>query len=177
MLEPAPVVGRVGKLAGMEPGALTIAVDDPRNAEVRSLVETHLAFARGVTPICQVHALDADALSSPDIIVFSARQGRKLVGVGALKQLDDQHGEIKSMHISDAARGQGVGRALLGHLVAVAGERGYSRLSLETGTMPEFEPARALYRSAGFEECEPFGSYTAEEGSVCMALTIRSEAR
>lgn len=156
----------------MKPGGLVIAVADPRSPDLRALIETHVAFAHSVTPVCQIHALGADALAGPDITVFSARRDGVLLGVGGLKDLGEGHAEIKSMHTSEGARGQGVGRAIVEHLLAVAGERGYRRVSLETGTMPAFEPARALYRAAGFQECEPFGDYERNDGSVCMTITI-----
>lgn len=156
----------------MESGGLCIAVDDAGADDVRSLINTHLAFAHSVTPVCQVHALDVEALTVPGITVFTARRDGRLLGVGALKELDHGHAEIKSMHTSEAARGQGVGRAIVEHLLTVAGERGYDRVSLETGTGPEFAPARALYRSVGFEDCEPFGDYEPNAGSVCMTIPI-----
>ena len=156
----------------MEPGGLLIAVDDPRAPDVRALIETHLAFAHRVTPVCQIHAMDADSLAGPAITVFSARRDGEVLGVGALKEIGEAHGEIKSMHTRETTRGQGVGRAIVAHMLAVAGERGYRRVSLETGTMPEFEAARALYRAAGFQECEPFGDYRANSGSVCMTTVI-----
>lgn len=150
----------------------SIQVDDPLAADVRDLLERHVAFARSVTPLCDVHALDVHALLDPGITLVSARRDGRAVGVGAIRKLDPTHGEIKSMHTSEAARGQGVGRAVLEHLVALAAERGYSRVSLETGAMEAFAPARALYRSAGFKECEPFGEYTDNPNSTCMTIAI-----
>lgn len=149
-----------------------MAVDDPRAADVRTVLQTHLAFARSVTPLCDVHALDVDGLLDPSVTLFTARRGGAVLGVGALRELDSTHGEIKSMHTTEAARGQGVGRAIVDHLLAVAAERGYRRVSLETGAMEGFAPARALYRSAGFELCEPFGEYTDNPNSTCMTIDI-----
>jgi putative acetyltransferase len=151
---------------------LVVAVDDPRTPDVRALLVRHLAHAREVTPAGHVHALDVDRLVDPSVVFFSARRGRELLGVGALRELDPGHGELKSMHTVEAARRAGVGRAMVEHIVAVADERGYERVSLETGTMEAFAPARALYIAIGFTPCEPFGDYTANEHSVCMTLAL-----
>jgi putative acetyltransferase len=148
---------------------LVIEPDDPRAPDVFSLLTTHLEFAHAVTAPGHVHALDVDALTGPDIAFYSARDTlRDLLGVGALRHLDDAHGEIKSMHTAARARGRGVGRALVHHLVAEARSRGYARVSLETGSEDAFGPARALYLATGFEVCEPFGNYTVNEYSICM---------
>ncbi len=142
----------------------SIAIDDPRRKDVRALLEQHLAFARASTPAEFSHALDLPGLLDPSITFFSLRLEGNLLGVGALKELDPEHVEIKSMHTSKDARGQGVGRAMVAQLLAVAKARGYLRVSLETGTTDAFEPARRLYADAGFVHCEPFGSYL-ETGS------------
>jgi putative acetyltransferase len=149
---------------------LVIAVDDPRAEDVRALVEAHLAFARSVTPAEGVFALGTEGLIDPAVTFFSARVDGELVGVGALKQLDATHAELKSMHTVEAARGRGVGRAMVEHLLSVAAERHYSRVSLETGTMDAFAPARALYSGAGFRECGPFGNYSASPTSTFMSI-------
>jgi putative acetyltransferase len=151
---------------------LVIAVDDPQAGDVRALLDRHLAFAREVTPPGHVHALDHDGLVDPAVTFFGARRGGVLLGVGALKRLDDTHGELKSMHTAEEARGQGVGRAMVDHLLAVAAGRGYRRASLETGTMPAFAPARALYAAVGFVPCPPFGDYTVNPHSTCMTLQL-----
>ena len=98
-----------------------------------------------------------------------------LVAIGALKRLTDDHGEVKSMHTAEAARGRGIGSALLRHVIAVAEARGMTRLSLETGSWPYFAPARALYARHGFVECPPFGDYRADPNSVFMTLALPSE--
>jgi putative acetyltransferase len=155
---------------------VVFAVENPRTADVRGLLEAHLAFARAVTPPGHVHALDVEALLGPAVTLYSARRSGELLGVGALKRLDQWHVEIKSMHVEEAARGQGVGRAMLDHLLAVAAERGYGRVSLETGTMEAFAPARALYASVGFTPCEPFGEYTNNPHSTCMTIALEPGA-
>lgn len=147
---------------------IVIDVDDPEASDVRSLVETHLAFARRVTPPEDVHAVGVEGLLDPAVTVFSARRAGHVVGVGALRELDEGHGEVKSMHTRQDMRGQGVGRAIVEHLVAVAHARGYRRLSLETGTMEAFAASRALYEATGFEPCPPFGEHEASPNSVCM---------
>jgi putative acetyltransferase len=159
-------------MAGGERVDLVIAVDDPGADDVRALLERHLAFARDVTPPGHVHALDADGLMDPAITLFSARRAGVLLGVGALSRLDETHAELKSMHTSEDARGLGVGRALLDHILAFAAERNYRRVSLETGTMAAFAPARSLYSKRGFVPCEPFGAYTDNPISMCMTLEL-----
>jgi len=144
------------------------AVADPRDA--RDLLERHLALMNSVTPAGHVHALDLEGLVDPAVTFFGARRDGKLVGVGALRELDRAHGELKSMHVAESARGAGVGSAVLAHLLAVARERGYERVSLETGTYDAFAPARAMYLAAGFEVCPPFGEYTENPHSMCMTL-------
>ena len=151
-----------------------ISADDPRSADVRELLERHLEFANSHGPPEDVHALDLDGLLDPAVTFFSLRRDGELLGVGALKQLDGCHAELKSMHTAEAARGRGVGRAMVGHLIAVARDRGFRRLSLETGSMAAFAPARALYASAGFTQCEPFGDYSPSRNSTFMTLSLHS---
>lgn len=149
-----------------------LAPDDPRAADVKALLATHLAFARMASPPEDVHALDVTDLLGADVSFVSLRVDGDLRGVGALKQLDAAHGELKSMHTAAAARGQGVGRAVLAHLLETARARGYHRVSLETGSMEAFAPARALYRSAGFEDCAPFADYTDSPHSTFMSRVL-----
>ncbi len=137
-----------------------------------ALLATHLAYARAHTPPGHVHALDLDGLVDPSVTFFAVRRAGELLGVGALRELDASHGELKSMHTVEAARGQGVGTALVAHLLEVAAARRYVRVSLETGTMAAFASARSLYASLGFTPCEPFGDYTRNPHSVCMTLRL-----
>jgi putative acetyltransferase len=153
-------------------GGFVIAVDDPRRDDVHALLERHLSFAKAVTPPEDVHALELDALLDPSVTFFSLRADGRLLGVGAIKQLDADHVELKSMHTAEEARRRGVGRAIVDHLLAVAAERGASRVSLETGAMDAFEPARSLYASAGFEPCGPFGDYAASPNSAFMTRRL-----
>jgi putative acetyltransferase len=115
-----------------------------RDPDVRALLQRHLAFACGVTPAEHSFALDADALVEPDVTFFSARCDGELLGVGALKRLDVAHAVIKSMHTAEDARRQGVGRAMVEHLVDYVLRQGYRRVSPETGTTEDFAPARAV---------------------------------
>lgn len=152
--------------------AFTIGVEDPGTPDLVALLERHVAFCRSITPPEHTFVLDLDALSDPSITVFALRRDGALLGVGALKELDRRHGEIKSMHTAAEARGLGVGRALVDHLVATAAERGYTRVSLETGTMDGFAAARALYANAGFVPCGPFGGYAASADNTFMTLAL-----
>lgn len=123
---------------------LTIAVDDPRRVDVGRLLERHLAFNHAVTPPGHVHAMGLEELLDPSVTLFSARRQGLLVGVGALHRLGGSHGELKSMHTDAEFRGNGVGRAMVTHILGFALELGLARVSLETGTMPAFSPARHL---------------------------------
>lgn len=151
---------------------IEIAVDDPRRDDVRRLLERHWDLASELSPPEHVHTLSVDQLLDPTVTLFSVRDGRALVGVGALKELDPTHGELKSMHVAAEVRRKGVGRVLVDHLLEVARARGYARVSLETGSGDGFEAALALYRAAGFARCEPFGEYTVNAFSVCMTITL-----
>ncbi len=151
---------------------LAIRIDAPTATDVRALLETHLAWSRDVTPAGHVHALDVDALAGPSITFFSARTHGRLLGVGALREIDAHHGELKSMHTTAPARGRGIGHAMVTHLLDVARARGYTKVSLETGTMAAFAPARSLYAALGFRRCPPFGDYTANPHSICMTIDL-----
>lgn len=139
---------------------------------MQALLERHLEFARRHSPPEDVHALDTVGLTAQTISFFSARADGRLLGIGALQQLDGHHAEIKSMHTAEAARARGVGRAMLEHLLAEARARGCRRVSLETGSMAAFEPARALYASAGFLPCEPFEGYSVSRHSTYLTLEL-----
>jgi putative acetyltransferase len=144
-------------------------LDDPR---VVALLHTHLERARAETARGSSHALDLSGLRAADVSFWSAWDDDAVVCVGALKRLDATHGEVKSMHTAEAARGRGVGSAMLQHIIAMARARGMSRVSLETGSWPYFAPARAMYARYGFVECEPFGEYRLDPNSVFMTLSL-----
>ena len=147
---------------------------DPR---VIDLLRIHLATARAESPRCSAHALDLDGLNGPDISFWAGWDGERPMGVGALRRLTPDHGEVKSMHTPEAVRGKGAASAMLRHIIATAQARGYARLSLETGSMAYFEPARALYRRHGFKECEPFADYRPDPNSTFMTLDLRRSGR
>jgi len=149
-----------------------ISIEDPRAEDVRELLGAHLAFARAESPPEAVHAIEADGLAEPGVTFFACRRDGELLCVAALRELDSAHAEIKSMHTAEALRGRGLGRLMLARLLEVAGERGYRRLSLETGSQAAFAPARALYGEAGFQTCGPFGPYGPSEHSVFMTRAL-----
>ena len=153
-----------------------IAVDDPRNGDVRALLQRHLAFALSTTPPEHAFALDVDGLLDPAVTFYSLRASGELLGVGAIKQLDARHGEIKSMHTAQGARGRGVGRAMLGHLLGVARSRGYLRVSLETGTMAGFAGPGAV-RERGVHRLRSVRRLPADEDNCFMTLPLGATAR
>lgn len=159
----------------MEP---VIAVEDPCAPDVVALLEVHLAFNHDVTPAGHVHALDLDGLTDPSVSFFTARDpgDGTLVGVAALKALDDHHAELKSMHTIAARRGTGVGRRVVDHLVAHARAHGFDRISLETGNTDAYAPARSLYAAAGFVPCGPFAAYVADHHSAFLTLDLTGRA-
>jgi putative acetyltransferase len=148
-----------------------IRQDDPTAPHVANLLAHHLEELRSVMGE-HAQALDASGLSAAAVTFWTVWKSDALVGFGALKQLDDTHGEVKSMRAAPAARGTGAGRAILHHIIAEARKRGYVRLSLETGTAPLHAPAVSLYRSAGFVSCEPFADYRASPHNQFMSLDL-----
>jgi putative acetyltransferase len=146
--------------------------DDLAGAEIQALLAEHLRHMRELSSPESMHALDLDGLRGPAITFWSAWSGSTLLGCGALKELDPQHGEIKSMRTAGTARRQGIGRAMLEHIIAEARRRGYRRLSLESGSMPGFEPARRLYECHGFGYCSPFAGYPLDPYSVFMTREL-----
>lgn len=151
---------------------LSFRVDDLSGAATRDLVALHLAGMHASSPPESVFALDVDALRAPGVTFWTGWRGDDLVVMGALKELDPLRGELKSMRAADAHRGTGAGRAVLRHIVGVARERGMSSLWLETGSTPDFDPARRLYASEGFRDCGPFGDYDANPFSVFMTRDL-----
>ena len=151
---------------------LDIAIADPMIDDVRALVECHVKFGRLHSPSPDAHVLEVDGLLDSAVTLFGIRSRRELVAIGALKRLDDKHAELKTMHTAEHVRGQGIGRAMLDHLLAVARERGFEHVSLETGSMEAFAPARSLYVSAGFAPCEPFGDYRQSPNSTYMTMRV-----
>lgn len=140
--------------------------------EVVTLLEAHFADMLAASPPGTCHFLDLSKLAQDDVAFFTAWDGETLLGCGALKTLDPDHGEIKSMRTTDAARRRGIGAALLTHIEAEAKRRGITRLSLETGTGEYFEAAHGLYRRFGYGYCAPFSDYETTEFNVFMTRTL-----
>ena len=151
---------------------LRIVEDDLSGPEIAALLRLHLDEMHQWSPPESVHAMPIERLRQPDVTFFSAWSGDELAACGAIKHLDDRHGELKSMRAHPDWRGKGAGKAILAHLLAVARERGYRRVSLETGAPDEFLPARQLYASHGFELCGPFTGYVEDPFSVFMTRTL-----
>ncbi len=151
---------------------LDIREDDLSEPALRALLAEHLTEMHRITPPGSVRALDLSALEAADITLWSAWHEGAMVGCGALKELDASHAEIKSMHTAARCRGMGVGTRLLRHLIHEARSRGYRTLSLETGSTPYFESARALYAGFGFQPCGPFGEYTSDLHSFFMSRPL-----
>lgn len=149
-----------------------IAAGDLRDPEVIALVRHHAQTARAQTARGSAHAFDPADLMAEDVAFWTVREAGALLGCGALLKLSETHGEIKSMHVSAAARRRGVGAALLGHIMAKARAGGLERLSLETGSRPYFAPALALYATHGFVPCLPFGEYRPDPNSIFMTRTL-----
>lgn len=151
---------------------ITITLEHPVQEDLALLHRRHTAAMHADTPPESIHMLPADALAAPGILFYVLRVNGAAVGMGALKRIDPAHAEIKSMHVLVEARGQGLARMLLGHLVTEARETGFRRISLETGAQPSFGPARALYLAEGFEVCEPFEGYVLDPNSVFMTRVL-----
>ncbi len=149
-----------------------ITETDPGDDDVRELIGRHLRFTGAASPAEFAFALDHHELVEPDVTLFGLRVHGELLAIGALKHLDDTHAELKSMHTAEEARGRGLGRMMLEHLIATARARGYRRVSLETGSTDEFAPARALYAAAGFVPCCQFASYTPSDWNTFMSLDL-----
>lgn len=151
---------------------MEIRVDDLSGSEVIELLHEHLRCMAQVSPPESCHALNLEGLRQPDITFWSIWNGSDLAGCGALKELNPHHGEIKSMRTAYAHQRKGVASQMLRHLIEEAKRRGYRRLSLETGAMEYFEPARRLYASFGFICCGPFGTYGEDPNSVFMTKEL-----
>lgn len=153
---------------------LVLEVDDLSRPEVLALLREHLDDMYATTPAESVHALDVEELRAPGVTFWTAWSDGELVGCAALKEVEPGHGEVKTMRTTAEARGRGVARRVLAHLVEEARRRGWERLSLETGVEDYFAPARRLYASAGFVECAPFAGYRPDPLSVFMTLDLRA---
>lgn len=151
---------------------LHIKIDDLTGSEVAELLEEHLRSMASLSPPESTHALNLEELRKPNITFWSVWDQDELMGCGALKELDGQHAEIKSMRTSTRHLRKGVAKRLLEHMLEEAKRRGYVRLSLETGSMEAFEPAKRLYAGLGFIECGPFANYVEDPYSVFMTKEL-----
>ena len=150
----------------------TVREDDLSGGAVAALLTLHLAEMHAWSPACSVHAMPIARLREGDVTFYSVWDGECLAACGAIKQLGETHGELKSMRADPVYRGKGAGSAVLDHLIAVARARGYTRLSLETGSTAPFDPARKLYKANGFAECGPFADYPLDPFSVFMTRCL-----
>jgi putative acetyltransferase len=151
---------------------MEIKIDNLKGPEIAALLQEHLRSTRSVSPPESTHALDLDELCQPDITFWSVWDGENLAGCGALRELDPMHGEIKSMRTAHAYLRKGVAAKLVEHIILEAKRRGYRRLSVETGSMAYFEPARQLYAKFGFKSCPPFADYVEDPNSVFMSTQL-----
>lgn len=152
---------------------MLVAIEDPTTPDIVALLEEHLADMHAGSPPESVHALDVEALRAAHVTFLAARDDDgSLLGVGAIAEIEPGHGELKSMRTGGAHRGRGVAGAIVEALLDLARERGYSRVSLETGTQDYFAPAHRLYERAGFAECGPFGKYTLDPYSRFYTLPL-----
>jgi len=151
---------------------MKIIIDDLQHPAIHALLNEHLQNMYELSPPESVHALNLQKLRVPEITFWTAWENDLLLGCGALKELDRKHGEIKSMRTPAAFRRKGAGRSILAHIIEVAKERSYERLSLETGTGDAFKPAQKLYESFGFTYCGPFSDYQEDPNSVFMTLLL-----
>ena len=155
---------------------MEIRVDDLQGEAVIALLREHLESMAPTAPAESRHALDLQGLRSPELTFWSVWDGTELAGFGAIKHLTDEHAEIKSMRTASKHLRKGVASALLRHIIQEARDRGYSQVSLETGSMAFFAPARNLYASFGFIPCQPFGDYKPDPNSVFMTMPLDGSA-
>lgn len=151
---------------------MDIKKDDLTGPEIIALIGEHLQDMHLTSPPESVHALDLDGLKKPGVTFWSAWEENQLLGCGALKELAPLHGEVKSMRTASQHLRKGVAREMLAYIIEEAKRRGYERISLETGSMEAFAPARRLYESFGFEYCGPFADYIEDPNSVFMTKAL-----
>ena len=142
------------------------------NPEVNELLTKHFVELRAASPEGSAHVLDIPGLKVTSIKFWSLWDDEKLIGCGALKFLDKEHGEFKSIRIHDNFRMQGQGINVINHLINEAKKLKIKKLSIETGAGDFFIPARKLFKKAGFAECEPFAHYTEDINSVYLTKLI-----
>ena len=151
---------------------MRIRQDDLSDAASQALLRLHLSGMHANSPPGHVFALDLSGLKAPDVTVWSVWDGEEICGIGALKQLDQEVGEVKSMRTHPDHLRRGVAAALLERIIEAARSRGLRTLSLETGSGPAFEPALALYRRQGFVDGEAFGDYVRSDFNQFLHLDL-----
>ena len=149
-----------------------IRLADFGNPQILALLREHLNGMHASSPPGHVFALDLSGLQRPDISFFALWEGDSLLGFGALKQLSPTHGELKSMRTAAMHLRKGAAQKILDHLLGLARARGYTRVSLETGSGPAFEPALALYRRNGFVEGDAFADYSKSDFCAFYHLSL-----
>ena len=142
------------------------------NPKVNELLTKHFVELRAASPEGSAHVLDIPGLKVPSIKFWSLWDDEKLIGCGALKFLDKEHGEFKSIRIHDNFRKQGQGINVINHLINEAKKLKIKRLSIETGAGDFFLPARKLFKNTGFTVCEPFAHYKEDINSVYLTKLI-----
>jgi putative acetyltransferase len=149
-----------------------IVVDDLCGPEIAAFLDEHIQQMRSISPPESKHALDLDGLRAPEVTFWSVWDGDTIVGCGAIKRLDADHAEVKSMRTAPSRRQSGIASLLLAHMIGEARQMGFTRLSLETGSAEVFHPARKLYEKFGFGHCEPFADYQPDPNSVFMTRQL-----
>jgi putative acetyltransferase len=156
----------------VEEHVVEIKIDDLCGDDIALFLQEHIEDMKSVSPPESKHALDLDTLRQPDITFWSVWAQGDLAGCGAIKELNNEHAEIKSMRTSSAYKQRGIASTLLQYIIEESKRRGYQRLSLETGSMSFFTPARSLYEKYGFIYCKPFFNYKEDQNSVFMTKKL-----
>jgi len=142
--------------------------------KVNDLLIKHFKELKSVSPEGSAHVLDISGLKDPSIKFWSIWEENTLIGCGALKFLDENHGEFKSIRVIDDFRKKGYGFKIINHLIEEAKKLNVKRLSLETGSGNFFLPARKLFQKVGFEKCSPFAHYKEDTNSCYMSLDLKN---
>ena len=142
------------------------------NLEVNDLLKKHFIELRSVSPAGSTHVLDIDGLKDPSIKFWSLWEDNKLIGCGALKFLEKNHGEFKSIRVADEFKKKGIGERIINHLIGEAKKLKISKLSIETGAGDFFLPARNLFSKFGFKSCPPFAHYKEDPNSCYYTLNL-----
>ena len=151
---------------------MRIVVDDLTGPEIEAFLNGHLSEMRAISPPGSTHALELNSLRRPGVTFWSAREDDAVLGCGAIKEIDLEHAEIKSMRTDPCHKNRGIASRLLAHIISESKLMGYTRLSLETGSADFFEPARKLYLKHGFDYCDPFAEYRKDPSSVFMTRQL-----